>query len=218
MGVIKFLRDISGLFNWNTDDNPTSELTYMNAVKNWQETEKNLVDSILWQPTTAYTVGNQVKTPTLGSQYVLVCTTAGTSGANELDYTSVSEGDSVTDGTVIWSVGKCFATGTVTYDATDVVVANNSGTSVKSGTVTVIGGHIVLFDVVIALTGNSGGWSYSPCGEITNSALFPKINAVLNVLNPGYAAYACISTSGKILITRNDMSASNVKFSGMYWI
>ena len=42
MGVIKFLRDATGLFNWNTDDNPTSEQDYMNAVKNWHETEKNV--------------------------------------------------------------------------------------------------------------------------------------------------------------------------------
>lgn len=108
MGVIKFLRDISGLFNWNTDDNPTSEQDYMNAVKNWQETEKNLVDTVLWQPTTAYAVGNTVKTPSLPSQYCLVCTTAGTSGANEPTYSSVSVGDSVSDGSVTWEIKELF--------------------------------------------------------------------------------------------------------------
>ena len=100
MGVIKFLRDISGLFNWNTDDNPTSEQDYMNAVKNWQETEKNLVDTVLWQPLTEYSVGNVVKTPSLPSQSCLVCATAGTSGANEPTY----DGGSwyITDGSVTW--------------------------------------------------------------------------------------------------------------------
>ena len=104
MSVIKFLRDITGLFNWNTDDNPTSEQTYMNAVKNWQETEKNLVDTILWQPTTSYSVGNMVKTPSLPSQYCLVCTTAGTSGANEPSYSGKTIGSSVSDGSVTWVV------------------------------------------------------------------------------------------------------------------
>lgn len=99
MGVIKFLRDISGLFNWNTDDNPTSEQDYMNAVKNWQETEKNLVDTVLWQPLTEYSVGNVVKTPSLPSQSCLVCATAGTSGANEPTY---SGSYIVTDGSVTW--------------------------------------------------------------------------------------------------------------------
>ena len=106
MGVIKFLRDFSDLFNWNTQENPTSEQTYQNAVKNWTETEMNLVDSVLWQPETAYTVGNQVRTPSLPSEVVLVCTTAGTSGATEQTYTGVSVGDSVTDGTVTWLVAN----------------------------------------------------------------------------------------------------------------
>ena len=106
MGVIKFLRDISNLFNWNTDDNPTNEQTYMNAVKNWQETEKNLVDTILWQPTTTYSVGNIIKTPSLPSQYCLVCTTAGISGANEPVYSSPQVGNSVSDGSVTWKIAE----------------------------------------------------------------------------------------------------------------
>lgn len=133
MGVIKFLSDVTGLFNWNTDDNPTSELTYMNAVKNWQETEKNLVDTVLWQPTTAYTVGNMVKTPSLPAQYCLVCTTAGTSGANEPTYSSVSVGDSVTDGSVTWMVsGYLLVTGGQVY--------GNLSRNIDSSTFTIYGG------------------------------------------------------------------------------
>ena len=115
MGVIKFLRDISGLFNWNTDDNPTSEQTYMNAVKNWQETEKNLVDTVLWQPLTEYSVGNVVKTPSLPSQRCLVCTTAGTSGANEPTY---GESWFITDGSVTWQEMTIGAS-TFTYSKAD---------------------------------------------------------------------------------------------------
>lgn len=115
MGVIKFLRDISGLFNWNTDDNPTSEQTYMNAVKNWQETEKNLVDTVLWQPLTEYSVGNVVKTPSLPSQRCLVCTTAGTSGANEPTY---GESWFITDGSVTWQEMSIGAS-TFTYSKAD---------------------------------------------------------------------------------------------------
>lgn len=146
MGVIKFLRDISGLFNWNTDDNPTSEQDYMNAVKNWQETEKNLVDTVLWQPTTAYSVGNMVKTPSLPSQYCLVCTTAGTSGANEPTYSSVSVGDSVTDGSVTWMVADDFNSGIVTVDAASVINLRFGYDyfSSISGNFTIIGGHLVI--------------------------------------------------------------------------
>ena len=118
MAVIKFLRDITGLFNWSTDENPTSQQDYQNAVKNWQETEKNLVDAVLWQPETAYDAGNQVRTPSLPSECVLVCTTAGTSGANEPDYTGVVIGDTVADGTAEWTVASYLPTsgGTMTGD------------------------------------------------------------------------------------------------------
>lgn len=104
MSVIKFLRDWTDLFNWSTDENPTTQQDYQNAVKNWVATETSIVDALLWQPETVYAVGNQVKTPSLPSEHVLVCTVAGTSGANEPDYTNVSVGSTVTDGTVTWMV------------------------------------------------------------------------------------------------------------------
>ena len=52
MSVIKFNRNFSTLFNWDTDSNPTTEQGYQSAVKNWTETEMNIVDTLLWQPTT----------------------------------------------------------------------------------------------------------------------------------------------------------------------
>ena len=129
MSVIKFLRSIAGLFNYSTDDNPTLQQDYIAAVQNWQETEKNLVDINLWQPTTEYAVGNQVKTPSLPSQYVLVCTAAGTSGNSEPDYTNVSQGNSVTDGTVTWLVSGYLPLngGTITGDITVDKQTSNSG-------------------------------------------------------------------------------------------
>lgn len=125
MGVIKFLRDVSGLFNWNTDDNPTSEQDYMNAVKNWHETEKNLVDTILWQPLTNYSVGNMVRTPSLPSQYCLVCTTAGTSGATEPVYTNPEALSFVWDGSVLWNI-KTTINPVVAYNTSTVTQAVSS--------------------------------------------------------------------------------------------
>ena len=90
--------------------NPTTQTNYANNVKNWVETEKSLVDTILWQPTTAYSVGNIVKTPSLPSQYCLVCTTAGTSGANEPSYNGKTVGSSVSDGNITWMVSGFFLT------------------------------------------------------------------------------------------------------------
>lgn len=102
----KFIRDIDQYFKYPTDENPTTQQQYQEAVRNWVTTEEAIVDSHLWQPTTSYSVGNQVRTPSLPPQYVLVCTTAGVSGSGEPDYDNVSVGDSVTDGTAEWLVSE----------------------------------------------------------------------------------------------------------------
>lgn len=112
MSVIKFIRDIARYFKYPSDDQPTTQQDYQNAVKNWVATEESLVDSVLWQPTTRYETGNVVKTPSIPSQYCLVCTTAGTSDESEPTYTDVSVGDSVTDGSVTWRVDKAVTTQT----------------------------------------------------------------------------------------------------------
>lgn len=112
MSVIKFIRDIARYFKYPSDDQPTTQLDYQNAVKNWVATEESLVDSVLWQPTTRYDTGNVVKTPSIPSQYYLICTTAGTSGDSEPAYTDVSVGDNVSDGSVTWRVDKAVTTQT----------------------------------------------------------------------------------------------------------
>lgn len=104
MPVIKVLRDLDGLFNYSTDENPTSQQDYQEAVKNWVKTIVSLVDSNLWQPETEYVVGDTVKTPSLSKDTVLYCLEAGTTGAVEPDYTDMGIGDIITDGTVTWLI------------------------------------------------------------------------------------------------------------------
>lgn len=106
MSVIKFNRNFETLFNWDTDLNPTTEQNYQSAVQNWTETEMNIVDTLLWQPETEYEVGNIVKTPSLPSQYVLLCTADGVSGTEEPSYDNVQLNDSVNDGTAVWRISQ----------------------------------------------------------------------------------------------------------------
>lgn len=106
MAIPKIIRDLQNLMNYATDDQPTTQQAYQEAVRNWVKTIESVVDIILWQPTTEYTVGNQVKTPNLPSQYVLVCTVAGTSGSAEPVYGVVGLGDIITDGTAKWKLAE----------------------------------------------------------------------------------------------------------------
>lgn len=104
MSVIKVLRDLNGLFNYSTDENPTSQQDYQKAVKNWVKTIVSLVDAVMWQPETEYVVGDTVKTPSLSKDAVLYCLEAGTTGAAEPDYTDMGISDIITDGTVTWLI------------------------------------------------------------------------------------------------------------------
>ena len=130
----KFIRDIDQYFKYPTDENPTTQQEYQEAVRNWVGTEEAIVDSHLWQPTTNYSEGNQVKTPSLPPQYVLVCTTAGTSGDGEPDYTDVAVGYSVTDGTVTWEVARVLtSSGGIQFNTTIYGSANNNNKIVMIG-------------------------------------------------------------------------------------
>ena len=160
MGVIKFERDFSTLFNWDNDESPTTEQEYQNAVKNWTETEMNIVDTLLWQPETDYVENNIVKTPSLPLHYVLVCTTGGTSGTEEPSYDNVQIGDSVTDGTVTWTVAKLTVSSDVpTVTDRAMVDASNVGVNAEEDNseawASAIGGGAVAEDDGKLVTGGT---------------------------------------------------------------
>lgn len=222
MSVIKFLRDISDLFNWSTDENPTSQQDYQNAVKNWVATETSIVDALLWQPETVYAVGNQVKTPSLPSESVLVCTVAGTSGASEPDYTNVSVGDTITDGTVEWEVGVVFTSATVgtileVSTSADVSLSASTAKNITSLTVPkgtwIITGHARFdgvtnghaYGVVFGATSNSYNSNSDSAIYVHSSSTTPisiqttRIivqNYQATVYFVGYANAACKVLSG----------------------
>ena len=158
MSVIKFDRDFNTLFNWDTDDNPTTEQDYQNAVKNWTETEMYIVDTLLWQPTTEYATGNIVKTPSLPSQYVLRCAEAGTSGSTEPSYSGASVGDTVTDGSVEWVIVSLATGNAADADASNIGVnaeVDNSeawASAIGGGAIAEDDGRLVKGDTVYAVT------------------------------------------------------------------
>jgi len=60
------------------------------------------VNTTVWSPTTAYSVGDRVR-PTTTNGYYYECTTAGVSAATEPTNWPTAEGATVTDGTVVWT-------------------------------------------------------------------------------------------------------------------
>jgi len=75
-----------------------------------------------WQASTAYSLGDVVR-PTTRNGYVYECTTAGTSDAAEPTWPT-TVGNTVTDGTVVWTCRANYALANVTIDASDFTNAN----------------------------------------------------------------------------------------------
>ena len=67
--------------------------------------ENMVVSPFLLQRNTAYKIGDMVKVPKLGEQYVLECTQAGTTAATEPNLSTITGGGvEVNDGSVKWTV------------------------------------------------------------------------------------------------------------------
>ena len=66
--------------------------------------ENMVVSPFLLQRNTAYKIGDMVKVPKLGEQYVLECTQSGTTAATEPNLSTVTGGVEVNDGSTRWTV------------------------------------------------------------------------------------------------------------------
>ncbi len=114
--------EFNGLFQLTheTDlsDNDQDNTLFLGSVIASRELNANSnpgVDDIIITPTntlaewvtvTAYTVGNMIE-PVTPNTFVYRCTTAGTSAAGEPTFPTGAIGDTVADGTVVWTmVGK----------------------------------------------------------------------------------------------------------------
>lgn len=94
-----FIND--GYGTWDDTSKPTTFANMHDYMKNQNNIVMNLAKG-LWQPSTAYSVGAVVHSPSLPSGCKATCTMAGTTGSAEPKWTAY--GTTVTDGGVKWKI------------------------------------------------------------------------------------------------------------------
>lgn len=105
MADVLKLQSTAGMFDYPDPANPskgTTEQQYIEFEKNKHSVLSSLVADELWQPSTAYTVGQVVKSPNMPANVVARAITAGTSASAEPVWSSA--GHTMADGTVTWAM------------------------------------------------------------------------------------------------------------------
>ena len=73
-----------------------------------------------WSASTSYAIGSAVRPSVDRNGFTYQCTTAGTSGASEPVWPTTA-GQTVTDGSVVWTARTCRAVGNISMGASDFV-------------------------------------------------------------------------------------------------
>lgn len=105
MADVLKLQSTAGMFDYPDPANPskgTTEQQYIEFEKNKHSVLSSLVADELWQPSTAYTVGQVVKSPNMPANVVARAATAGMSTSVEPIWGGA--GNTVADGTVKWTM------------------------------------------------------------------------------------------------------------------
>lgn len=105
MADVLKLQSTAGMFDYPDPGNPskgTTEQQYIEFEKNKYSVLSSLVADELWQPSTAYTVGQVVKSPNMPANVVARVATAGMSTSMEPIWGGA--GTTVSDGTVKWTM------------------------------------------------------------------------------------------------------------------
>ena len=105
MADVLKLQSTAGMFDYPDPANPskgTTEQQYIEFEKNKHSVLSSLVTDELWQPSTAYKVGQVVKSPNMPANVVARAITAGTSASAEPVWSNA--GHTMADGTVTWAM------------------------------------------------------------------------------------------------------------------
>ena len=108
-----------GFGTWDDSSKPTTFANMYDFMKNQNNVTLALANG-LWQPSTAYSVGAVIHSPSMPAGCKATCTTEGTSGSTEPKWTAY--GTTVTDGTVKWKV-ETDAQGTITGEVQNAITS-----------------------------------------------------------------------------------------------
>lgn len=127
MADVLKLQSTAGMFDYPDPANPskgTTEQQYIEFEKNKHSVLSSLVADELWQPSTAYEVGQVVKSPNMPANVVARVVTAGTSAAAEPVWSSA--GHTMADGSVVWAM----LYRTIDYATQEEVTAGTNNTKI----------------------------------------------------------------------------------------
>lgn len=102
--IPKLITDTSPYFQYEGSTNATTQDELQAFMKNEHGVVEALTNAILWQPSTAYEKGQEVRSPNMPAGFTAVCKVAGISGTNEPDWGT--GGTDVTDASCTWTVTK----------------------------------------------------------------------------------------------------------------
>ena len=108
-----------GFGTWDDSSKPTTFANMYDFMKNQNNVTLALANG-LWQPSTAYSVGAVIHSPSMPAGCKATCTTEGTSGSTEPKWTAYST--TVTDGTVKWKV-ETDVQGTITGEVQNAITS-----------------------------------------------------------------------------------------------
>lgn len=108
-----------GYGTWDDSSKPTTYANMYDFMKNQNNVTLALANG-LWQPSTAYSVGAVIHSPSMPAGCKATCTTEGTSGSTEPKWTAY--GTTVTDGTVKWKV-ETDVQGTITGEVQNAITS-----------------------------------------------------------------------------------------------